>query len=59
MLAYLQRGGQMVLNLIRPKRKLGWMSFVILSVLLLAFVLVTTPPAAAGLWGVVAGIISS
>lgn len=50
----------MVLNVIRPRRKLGWMSFVIMGSLLLAVVLVTTPAAKAEVWWpMIAGAISS
>lgn len=57
MLAYLQRGGQMVLKLLRPNKKLGWVSFVVLGVLALTAVLVTTPSAFA-MWDTVADIAS-
>lgn len=58
MLAYLQKGGQMVIEFLRPKKKLGWISFVLLGVLLLAVVLVTTPAAYADVWDTVANMIS-
>lgn len=59
MLAYLQRGGQMVWSLIRPRKKLGWISFVFLFVAIFATVLVTTPAAFMGVWEFVSESIAS
>lgn len=47
----------MVLKLLRPNKKLGWVSFVVLGVLALTAVLVTTPSAFA-MWDTVADIAS-